>query len=127
MIVAGHADGYHNMAFRMYDALRAPKRILFGPWSHMSPRVSLPGPRIDHVPEMIRWWHRWLRGDDNGIDREPPIVMFVCRATRPRADLDAYEGAWRAEPAWPPDRLNETRMPLDASERPAWGPGDERG
>jgi len=100
MIIAGHADGYHNMAFRTFDALEGAKRILFGPWSHMSPRMSMPGPRIDHVPEMIRWWHRWLRGDDNGIEREAPVVMFVRRSTRPAAALDAYEGEWRSEPVW---------------------------
>ncbi len=112
MIIAGHADGYHNMAFRGFERLRGPKRLLFGPWSHMSPRFSMPGPRIDHVPEMIRWWHRWLRGDDNEVDREAPISIFVRRSTRPRADLDAYEGEWRAEPAWPPARLHEDRRGL---------------
>jgi uncharacterized protein len=56
MIISGHADGYRNMAFRALERLHAPKQLLFGPWSHMSPRNSLPGPRIDHVPEMIRWW-----------------------------------------------------------------------
>ena len=112
LIVAGHADGYHNMAFRGFERLRAPKRLLFGPWSHMSPRQSMPGPRIDHVPEMIRWWQRWLRGDDNGIDREPRVVVFARRSTRPEPDLDTYEGLWRAEPSWPPARRRADRRPL---------------
>jgi uncharacterized protein len=116
MIIAGHADGYHNMAFRTYEALEGPKRILFGPWSHMSPRLSMPGPRIDHVPEMIRWWHRWLRGDDNGVEREAPVVMFVRRSTRPRPDLDAYEGEWRSEPVWPPARLRQDRRELSSAD-----------
>jgi predicted acyl esterase len=115
MIVAGHADGYHNMAFRGFERLRGPKKLLFGPWSHMSPRFSMPGPRIDHVPEMIRWWHRWLRGDDNGVDREAPIQIFVRRSTRPRPDLEAYEGEWRSEPEWPPARLREERRSLDTA------------
>ena len=63
LVIAGHADGYRNMAFRAFEHLRAPKKVLFGPWSHMSPRLSMPGPRIDHVPVMIDWWHRWLGGD----------------------------------------------------------------
>jgi len=115
MIVAGHADGYHNMAFRGFERLRGPKKLLFGPWSHMSPRFSMPGPRIDHVPEMIRWWHRWLRGDDNGVEQEAPIQIFVRRSTRPRADLDSYEGEWRSEPVWPPARLREERRALDTA------------
>jgi putative CocE/NonD family hydrolase len=100
MIVAGHADGYRNMAFRGFERLAGPKRLLFGPWSHMSPRFSMPGPRIDHVPEMIRWWRRWLADDDNGVDREPPIQVFMRRATKPEPDLADHEGEWRAEPGW---------------------------
>lgn len=123
MIVAGHADGYHNMAFRGFERLRGPKKLLFGPWSHMSPRFSMPGPRIDHVPEMIRWWHRWLRGDDNGVDREPPIQIFVRRSTRPRPDLDAYAGEWRSEPVWPPARMREERRPLDTARVAGADPG----
>ena len=115
MIVAGHADGYHNMAFRGFERLRGPKKLLFGPWSHMSPRFSMPGPRIDHVPEMIRWWHRWLRGDDNGVEHDPPIQIFVRRSTAPRADLDAYEGKWRSEVEWPPARMREERRAFDGA------------
>ncbi len=115
LIVAGHADGYHNMAFRTFEALRCPKRLLFGPWSHMSPRLSLPGPRIDHVPEMLRWFDRYLKGIDNGVDRESPIVVFVRRSTRPQPDLDEYRGTWRLEPAWPPERLREERRELSTA------------
>lgn len=102
MVIAGHADGYRNMAFRALERLRAPKQLLFGPWSHMSPRTSLPGPRIDHVPEMIRWWRRWLADEDNGVDREPMVRIFVREPTPPRTDLDVFRGRWRAERTWPP-------------------------
>ena len=27
---------------------------------------------------MARWWDRWLKDVDNGVDREPPIVVFVA-------------------------------------------------
>jgi predicted acyl esterase len=68
MLVAGWADGYRNATFRVLERLQAPARLLFGPWSHMATDSSLPGPRIDLVPEMVRWWHRWLRGERNGVD-----------------------------------------------------------
>jgi uncharacterized protein len=111
LVIAGHADGYRNMAFRAFERLQGPKKILFGPWSHMSPRMSMPGPRIDHVPVMIDWWHRWLGGDAS-VDVEPPISIFVRRWTDPEPDLDAYAGEWRAEPEWPPARLSDDRRPL---------------
>jgi hypothetical protein len=118
MIVAGHADGYRNMAFRGFERLTAPKALLFGPWSHMSARTSLPGPRIDHVPEMIRWWRRWLAGEENGVDLEPPIRIFVRHPSEPDVNLSAFEGEWRSEPEWPPARLEERHMSLEAAAAP---------
>jgi hypothetical protein len=114
LVIAGHADGYRNMALRAFERLHAPKKILFGPWSHMSPRLSMPGPRIDHVPVMIDWWKRWL-GEDASLDVEPPISIFVRRWSEPEPDLDAYAGEWRAEPTWPPARLVEQRRRLDSA------------
>ena len=104
MLVGGWADGYRNNSLRTFAALRCPKALLMGPWSHMSTATSLPGPHIDLVPEMILWFGRWLRDEDNGVDREPPIRVFVRHATRPEPDLAEHAGVWRAEPGWPLER-----------------------
>jgi len=101
MLVGGWADGYRNNTFRTFEALRAPKRLLVGPWSHMSPATSLPGPHIDLVPELCRWFARWLRDERNGVDEEPPIAVFVRRSTRPAPDLAEVRGEWRSEGGWP--------------------------
>jgi hypothetical protein len=45
-----------------------------------------------------------LREDENGLDREPPIRLFVRRSTRPAADLAEIDGEWRFEPGWPLER-----------------------
>ncbi len=107
MIVAGWADGYRNNSFRTFERLGCPKRLLLGPWSHMSTAVSRPGPHLDLVPELIRWFSRWLRDDDNGVDGEPPIQVFVRRSTRPEPDLALVRGGWRHEPGWPLARARE--------------------
>jgi predicted acyl esterase len=104
LLVAGWADGYRNNTFRTFAALRCERRLLVGPWSHMSPATSLPGPHVDLVPELVRWFGRWLRDDANGLDGEPPIRVFVRRSTRPAPDLPEVRGAWRFEPGWPPAR-----------------------
>jgi hypothetical protein len=116
MIVGGWADGYTNIAFRAFEALQCPRRVLIGPWSHMSPATSTPGPHIDLVPELIRWFARWLRDEPNGIDEEPAITVFVRRSTRPEPDLAEMRGEWRSEPVWPPERLRE-RVLKPAEER----------
>ena len=112
MLVAGWADGYRNATFRILERLGAPTRLLFGPWSHMATDTSLPGPRIDLVPEMVRWWDRWLRGRRNGVDQAPPVTVFVRQATRPAPDLDELAGTWRDEPVWPPERATSLTLPL---------------
>jgi putative CocE/NonD family hydrolase len=120
MIVAGWADGYRNNTFRTIEALgRAgvPHRLLAGPWAHMAASSSLPGPRIDLVREMARWWDRHLRGLDNGVDDEPDATWFVRESTRPEPDLDTHNGHWRSE-QWPPRSLVPQGFPLDA--RPAY-------
>ena len=80
-----------------------------GPWAHASTSSSLPGPRIDLVPEMVRWWDRWLRGVENGVDAEPEAVWYVRGSHRPAPDLDTVPGYWRAE-EWPSPRSG-TRTP----------------
>ncbi|CAN5691537.1 CocE/NonD family hydrolase [soil metagenome] len=112
MIVGGWADGYHNATLRAFEKLGCPKRLLIGPWAHTSTETSLPGPRIDLVPQLIRWWDRWLRQDDNGLDEEPPIIVYMRRSTRPAADLDSVRGEFRYEPGWPLERAQELSLPL---------------
>jgi hypothetical protein len=107
LIVAGWADGYTNIAFRGFEALTCPKRVILGPWSHGSTATSLPGPHIDLVPELIRWFRRWLADEANGVDEEPPIAVFARRSTRPAPDLREVRGEWRSEATWPPARLVE--------------------
>ena len=110
MLVAGWADGYRNNTFRTFERLECPKRLLFGPWAHMSTATSLPGPHLDLVPELIRWFRRWLVDDPNGIDDDPPIQVFVRRPTRPEPDLAEHRGDWRHEPGWPLDRSRELEL-----------------
>jgi uncharacterized protein len=109
MLVGGWADGYRNNTFRTVAALAAagvPHRLLLGPWSHMSTENSLPGPNIDLLPVMARWWDRWLRGQDNdingqAIDDEPALTWFQQHSTRPGAARTQVNGEWRSAPAWP--------------------------
>jgi predicted acyl esterase len=104
MLVGGWADGYRNNTFRTFEALACPKRLLLGPWAHMSTATSLPGPHLDLVPELVRWFGRWLRDEDNGVDADPPIQVYVRRPTRPAPDLAEVRGEWRSEPGWPLER-----------------------
>jgi predicted acyl esterase len=146
MIVAGWADGYTNIALRAYAAMSCPRRVIIGPWAHMSTATSIPGPNIDLVPELIRWFSRWLRDERNGIDEEPPIAVFARRSTRPDPDLAEMRGEWRSEPTWPAERLRPrvlrpegsgvARIPVEGdvgvaawiscAGKPPWGPPEDQ-
>ena len=112
MLVTGWADGYTNVALRGMAGLTCPRRLLAGPWSHADVETSRPGPNIDLQREMARWWDRWLKGVENGVDREPPIVAFVRRPVPPAADLATYPGSWRYEAGWPLDRVRDRGFAL---------------
>lgn len=125
MIIAGWADGYRNNSFRTFEALRCPKRLIFGPWAHAATDTSLPGPNHDLIPEHLKWWDHWLKGIDNGVDREPPIVLYAQRSTLPAPDRKEVRGSWRWEPTWPPERLVPTALPLAAARANRDGAGPD--
>ena len=48
------------------------------------------GAVIDADGIQLRWFDRWLRGIENGVEREPPVRLFVMGANH-----------WRDEQEWP--------------------------
>ena len=115
MLIAGWADGYRNNTFRTVRALSrhgTPVHLLAGPWSHMSPATSVPGPCVDHVPLMARWWDRWLRGEPNGVDTEPSCTIFVRRYAEPQPDAVAWPGRWEAHDAGSLQAARDVELPF---------------
>lgn len=120
MVIAGWADGYRNASYRLIEQLRAngvPHHLLAGPWAHAALDGSLPGPRIDGVAAMVKWWDHWLRGDgsslDDGQDGSPAMNLFVRTSTVPHPQLDTHEGFWIRED-WPTPRAHDESLALDA-------------
>ncbi len=96
--ICGWHDAYPEDTLRVFDRARGPKRLLFGPWKHAFPDQASAEP-VDFVREMDRWWDRWLRGDRNGVEDEPPVTIYVQGA-----------GRWRSEMEWPIQRRREERL-----------------
>ena len=88
--VSGWHDYYPQATFDYFNAAQGPKRILIGAWKHEFPDLAVRG-GVDHVEQMDRWWDRWLKGIGNGIEHEPPVLVWHQSAER-----------WRGEQAWPP-------------------------
>ena len=88
-------------------------RAIIGPWTHGGQEESRTGERdfgptaaIDYDELILRWMDHYLRGIDNGIDREKPVRLFVMG-----------DNIWRDEDAWPIARAREQSLYL-ASKTP---------
>jgi len=95
MLIGGWNDGYLNPPLRVFRALECPKKLLMGPWSHSYPDTSHCGPRIDIHYELLRWWDRWLKEMDNGVDEEPAVQVYIREFEEPRVDRTVIAGSWR--------------------------------
>lgn len=79
----------------------ANKRLVMMTGTHIDPFYSEWGKR-----EQLRFFDRWLRGEDNGVEDAPPVRLAVRRG---------HEIAWRDEDAWPVARTTWATLHLDAS------------
>jgi uncharacterized protein len=81
------------------EQARLGQRMIIGPWTHMNFTGSFPerefdasasSDALDLTGIQLRWFDRWLKGIDNGVDQEPPVMLFVMGSDE-----------WRTEPDWP--------------------------
>ncbi|MBB3142668.1 CocE/NonD family hydrolase [Halomonas organivorans] len=121
--VSGWADGYCNTVFRLLQHLGGPRKGLIGPWGHKYPHLGGPGPSIDFLGECLRWWDRWLRDLDNGVEREPMLRAWMQDSVSPISD--DRPGRWVAEPGWPGPRLKPLTFALTRQGLAAGGAGDD--
>jgi putative CocE/NonD family hydrolase len=111
--ISGWYDIFLSATFENYlgmrrrggsDGARQNQRVIIGPWSHSNFSGSFPerefGPAassdaIDLSGHQLRWFDRWLKGEPNGVEDEPPVLLFVMGVDR-----------WREEADWPlPDTV----------------------
>jgi len=97
----GWADLYRDTPFRLAAHLPVPHRVTMGPWAHLYPHEAEPKPAVGFLQESLRWWDRWLKDEDNGVDREQPIQLYVMESTPPVPYLEERAGRWIEEAAWP--------------------------
>jgi putative CocE/NonD family hydrolase len=99
--VGGWMDSYVDAALRMQAACTAPSRTIVGNWVHGLPSSATPGPNIDDLHEMVRFFDRWLKGIPNGADEEPALSWFEREYAEPEPFPVSLPGRWRATTAYP--------------------------
>jgi len=85
----------------------APQQLLLGPWLHgrlnkgskvgeLVYPANATWPEVDH---MVRWFDHWLKGADNGIEKEPAVRYYAMGAL---GEANAPGNVWREAADWPP-------------------------
>jgi putative CocE/NonD family hydrolase len=99
---------------------REDSRIVIGPWGHTGLgrrfRGTIdfgPNAELDIFIERIRWFDYWLKGRQNGVDKDAPVRIFVMG-----------DNKWRDEEYWPLRRANEKTLFI-ASDGHANTPGGD--
>src|SRR5262249_48277781 len=122
-LIGGWRDGYANTMLRTYTKLKVPKKLLMGPWVHQRPNTSVPGPRINYLNEVVRFFAEHLNGDETGIMKEPPVTVYMQDYARPERTLDVTPGHWRNESQFPAAGTKDLELHLGEGGRLGLGPG----
>jgi putative CocE/NonD family hydrolase len=102
-VSVGITENFVNVSQHGPDAeTRRQQRLLMGPWEHGINSDRRLGDidfgsdaLIDFVGAELRWFDHWLKGINNGVDRDPPVRVFLMGANR-----------WIEENEWPIARTN---------------------
>ncbi|HVL89111.1 MAG TPA: CocE/NonD family hydrolase [Actinomycetota bacterium] len=100
LLRSGWFDGFSRGTIRNFQGIAAThKRLIMGPSPHtpagppfdpLSPYAPVP-PSPGAGDPALAWFDRFLKGIDNGIEHEAPVLYY---------DLGAFE--WRSATTWPP-------------------------
>ncbi len=122
LLIGGWMDGYVDAALRMLErCVRAPRRAIVGNWVHAWPDDAYPGPTIDWLGEVMRFFDHWLRGADNGADREPALTWFQREYAPPDPFPAEWPGRWRAAEAFPVPGTHPRELYLEGGHEPLRG------
>jgi len=95
------------------EIARTQTKLVIGPWNHPGLGRRKIG-EIDFGPQaeldlpdlIIRWFDHWLKGLDNGVDREPAVRYFVMGSAE-----------WKTASTWPLEGLQEVSYHLSSTGR----------
>ena len=121
LLFGGWMDSYIDPVFRMLDRCTAPRRAIVGNWSHEFPDDGYPGPNLDWLHELVRFFDHWLKGEPNGTMDEPALTWFQRDFAPPEPFPAAWPGRWRAAAAFPPTGAGRRTFWLASGDEPLRG------
>ncbi len=122
LAVGGWGDGYKNTVRLLVESLNAPVKGIVGPWVHKYPHFAVPEPRIGFLQEALRWWDKWLKGIDTGVDQDPDYRAYVMDGLKPARWYAHRPGRWAAESEGATSHLPTMKLALSDTGLGADGP-----
>lgn len=107
LAIGGWHDGYRNTPAHIVSNLKVPAKAIVGPWIHKYPHFAAPQPAIGFLQEARRWWNKWLKGDETGVEDDPAYRVWLMDSIEPGRWLPKRPGRWIAEEDWPSPDISE--------------------
>ena len=111
LAIGGWGDAYKNAVPQLVEALPGAKGIT-GPWVHKYPHFAIPEPRIGFLQEALRWWDRWLKDADTGVEDDPDYRAYLMDGARPATWYAERPGRWIAEAQGATSHLDTSALHL---------------
>ena len=93
LVLGGWGDAYKNTASNIVENIEGSKGIM-GPWVHKYPHFAIPEPRIGFLQEALRWWDKWLKGVETGVEDDPDLRLYQMDGVRPQTWYTERAGRW---------------------------------
>ena len=97
-VAAYHWGGWYDVFARdemlWFRNWTGVDRVAMGPWSHAAQDSTMGAERARLTSaEQHRWFDRWLKGIQNGVDKDPPVEFALM--------IDPGKWVWESADAWP--------------------------
>ena len=110
MVVTGWADAYVNNVPELLEHLDSPCRAIVGPWVHKYPHFAKPDPQVGFLQEALKWWDRWLKDKENGVEDQPRANHYIMEPYLSRDFYKPRKGQWICDERWPSPHVTEQRL-----------------
>jgi putative CocE/NonD family hydrolase len=115
LAVGGWLDGYTPTIISLVENLKAPCKGLIGPWGHKEPNQGVPAPAIDFLNECKRWWDKWLKGIETGVEKDPDIRLYLMDYAKPAPHFLERKGRWLGFKDWPSRKIRTKAIHLSGT------------
>jgi putative CocE/NonD family hydrolase len=106
-MVQGSVASFNGRQYKGGPNSRGAQQLILGPWLHggypksnkIGDLVFPENAQFDVYAHMTKWFNHFLKGEDNGIEKEVPVRYYVMGAG---GEAGAPGNVWREAKDWPP-------------------------